>query len=367
MIKYSVIIPFHSNSNLLTMCISALEKTLDFSESEIIIVDNNAKGSQIDPKLNLDKKHRIISRKENLMYPRAVNLGAENARGEYLIFCDADTCVTSQFQYALTAPLKNDEIGYTSAKLLNMQTNSIQEFGITSSYYNFPHPYSGRSSNFPLVSEDHFSLAGCAACSSIKRELFINANGFDTKLVHSYSDIDLCIRLNEMGYKTQCIANAVAYHCGSSTNGSGMGASLKEDTKGIFTAKHPHIPVLITKYIDRSCELLLSSKKIKCKDYFILDCSTIGNSELYIDRIVENLNLSTTAKFRYPYRQRDALFVDYINFIPYMIRDYRIPIFYFVDSFLSFGNNVLWKSCRENYDDIVADRNANIEFLKYIK
>ena len=49
MIKYSVIIPFHSNLNLLTLCIESLIKTLNASESEIIIVDNNANGSQIDP------------------------------------------------------------------------------------------------------------------------------------------------------------------------------------------------------------------------------------------------------------------------------------------------------------------------------
>ena len=41
MIKYSIIIPFHSNLNLLTICVNALYKVLDFSESELIIVDNN--------------------------------------------------------------------------------------------------------------------------------------------------------------------------------------------------------------------------------------------------------------------------------------------------------------------------------------
>lgn len=366
MIKYSVIVPFHSNSNLLSMCISSLEKALDPSESEIIVVNNNSRGSQIPADLNMQKRCRVISIKDNLMYPRAINLGAENAKGEFLIFCDADTCMTQGFEIGLTDALNDDSVGYSSAKLLNIYTNCIQEFGIASSYYNFPHPYAGRPADFELTSKDHSPLAGCAACSATRRELFLRTGGFDEKLVHSYSDIDLCIRLKNMGYKTVCVSNAIAYHCGSSTTGSGMGPSLKEDTKGIFTAKHPNIPISITEYIDRACELILRENGQTDRNYFVLDCSTIANSALYIDRIVDDLHIDETERVHFPYRQRDAVCIDYLNFIPFFIREYKVPILYFVDNFSSFQNNSLWKSCREDHNDIVADRNANIEFLTNI-
>lgn len=367
MIKYSVIVPFHSNSNLLSMCISSLEKALDPAESEIIVVDNNSCGTQIPADLNIQKRCRVISIKENLMYPRAINLGSENANGEFLIFCDADTCVTQGFQIGLTAALNDESVGYSSSKLLNMYTNCIQEFGISSSYYNFPHPYAGRPAYFELVLKDHSPLAGCAACSATRRELFLVTGGFDEKLVHSYSDIDLCIRLKNKGYKTMCVSNAIAYHCGSSTVGSGMGPSLKEDTKGIFTAKHPDIPVSITEYIDRACELISRRNQQIDRNYYVLDCSTIANSDLYIDRIVDDLHIDETERVRFPYRQRDAACIDYLNFIPFFIREYKVPILYFVDNFSSFKNNSLWKECREYYHDIVADRNANIEFLANIR
>lgn len=64
-----------------------------------------------------------------------------------------------------------------------------------------------------------------------------------------------------------------------------------------------------------------------------MDCSTIGNSKMYIDRTIRNLNLSETARYRRPHTQRDATKIDFLNFIPHMIRNYRIPILYFVDSF----------------------------------
>lgn len=366
MIKYSVIVPFHSNTNLLTICIDSLCKTLDFSNSEIIIVDNNIDGSQIANSLKLNNHCKIITMKENLLYSRAINLGAANASGKYLIFCDADTCVSPNFYKFLTKELETDKTGYSSAKLVNMYTNTLQEFGITSSYYNFPHPFYGRPIDFELIRDNHYPLAACAACSAIKRNLFYDIGGFDKDLLHSYSDIDLCLRLMKKGYKTVCVADALAYHCGSSTTGSGMGSSLKEDTKGIFMSKHTDIPIQIGGYIDRACDYFQALNHLYNKDYFIMDCSTIGNSELYIDRVIGNLNLSETSRYRRPYMKRDAVKIDFLNFIPHIIRNYRVPILYFVDSFLAFKENALWKTCRSDFNDIVVDRHANIELLHNI-
>ncbi len=366
MIKYSVIVPFHSNLNLLTLCIDSLLKTLDCSESEIIIVDNNANGSQIDSEWELGKRCTIITRDSNLMYSKAINLGVEYAHGEILIFCDADICVTSNFHKALTEGITMDGIGYASAKLLNIITGNLLEFGITSSYYNFPHPYAGRSKDFALIQKNHYPLAACAACSAIRRDLFTNIGGFDEMLVHSYSDIDLCLRLRKFQYQTICVTDAVAYHCGASTYGSGMGANLKEDTKGIFMSKHENIPIQIGKYINTACAYFLKQYQFSSKDYFILDCSTIANSDLYLDSVTDNLNINEVGQYRCPAPSRDASEIDFLNFIPYQIRNYRIPLLYFVDTFLAARGNSLWKYCRKDYNDIVIDRQANVELLQNI-
>lgn len=361
--KYSVIIPFHSNINLLSACIYSLSKTLNPEESEIIIVDNNADGSQIPVDMTLPTQSRIIFRNENLLYPRAINLGVESAKGKYLIFCDADTCVTDGFYKGMVSLLEREEAGYVSAKLLNMQNDCILEFGITSSFYNFPHPFSGRNRNFELCKKDTFHLAACAACSMIPRNLYIDTGGFDEQLIHSYSDIDLCMRLVKKGYNTACSASSLAYHKGSSTSGSGMSSNLKEDTKGIFMAKHQNIPILITDYLDKACDYYMSINKVKSKDYFVLDLSTIGNPQLYIQNVISNLELTVCGEYHHPYIQRDASHIDLINFVTYIIRNYKTPILYFVDNFQSLKGNGLWKNCRNNYEDIVVDRNANIELL----
>ena len=364
--KYSVIVPFHSNFNLLTACVDALCDTLDFSESEIIIVDNNAESSQIDNAWKRRGPFRIIEKKENLMYPKAINLGAEAATGEYLVFCDADTYVAMGFQSALVQALKDDSVGFASAKLLNMGTNNVLDFGITSSKYNFPHPFAGRPQNYELVARNHYPLAACAACSAIRRELFYAVGGFDGKLVHSYSDIDLCLRLLEKQYRTVCVADAVAYHRGASTMGSGMGDSLKEDTKGVFMAMHTNIPVEIGRYLDIACDYFLRQYSLRSKEFFVLDLSTIINSSMYVTGVTDRLPLKVVDLYRRPYSRRDAENIDLMNFIPYHVRNYRLPLLYFTDSFLAFHGNRLWKKCREGFDDIVVDRHANIELMRNV-
>ena len=101
-------------------------------------------------------------------------------------------------------------------------------------------------------------------------------------------------------------------------------------------------------------------------EHFVFDCSTIGNPELYISTVVSNLKLNEIMCYRHPFVQRDASKIDFINFVPHIIRNYKVPILYFVDNFVSFKQNNLWKNCRKNFKDIVVDRNANIELLSNI-
>lgn len=362
--KNSIIIPFHSNDNLLDRCLESISSTKNYDD-EIIVVANNAD----DKKLNFNfSKYpcEVIYIYDNLMYPKAINIGAEKATGDNLIFCDADISVTNGWLDNLIYKLYDKNVGYVSAKLLDIHTKKIWEFGTACSVYNFPHPYKNRPIDFYLCKSDHIVWGACAACSAIKRNTFLNMNGFDERLVCSYSDLDLTIRLkSEYNLDTVCVANSLVYHQGNSTQNSGMSTNLKEDTKGIFTAKHTKIDCNIDKYIKRASQYFLRLYS-PCNEYFCVNISTIANPELYIECLSECLNISIIDQYKKPYPIRDANYIDLINHIHHSIRTYKIPILYFVDSFIALTGNALWKECRNNYSDIVMDRHANIEMLSQI-
>lgn len=102
MVKISVIIPTFNEERYLPSCIkSVLNQTLPRNMYEIIVVDS--KSSDRTPKIAKKYADRVLN------VPRegagaARNAGAKVARGEFLLFLDADTLICKNFMEEL---LKN--------------------------------------------------------------------------------------------------------------------------------------------------------------------------------------------------------------------------------------------------------------------
>ena len=361
--KKTIIIPYHSNFRLLCACYQSLKKTID-SDTDILVVANNSDKKY----LNIDKNLidcKIIKVNENLFYPSAINYGAYNAKGDVLIFADADTYYSdNEWQSNLLYPLFNEnDVGYTGAKLLNPKNGRIIDFGIACTAYNFPHPFKNRYPDYPLTLKNYDSFGTCAACSAIFKDVFLQLGGFDNKLVHSYSDIDLSIRLRRCGLKTKSVHNSIVFHQGASTIGSGMSENLKEDTKGIFCAKNAD------KLIENMHEYInISGKFFKkkynySKQFICVDISTIADSKKYIEEYSKVLSIDILYIYHMPYKVRDAEQIDLINTLDYNFRAMKTPILYFTDNYLALNNNSVWYNYRDCSQDIVIDRNFNITSL----
>jgi glycosyltransferase involved in cell wall biosynthesis len=99
--RYSVIIPTLNEADYIPLLLSDFQKQL-FHSFEVIIVD----GKSTDGTLEEIEKYRhslnlrlLTAKKKNVSYQR--NFGAENARGEFLIFIDADCRIPSNFMKKL--------------------------------------------------------------------------------------------------------------------------------------------------------------------------------------------------------------------------------------------------------------------------
>ena len=63
--------------------------------------------------------------------------------------------------------------------------------------------------------------AGTAACMMITRTVFEAAGGFEEKLAVAFNDVDLCLKVRELGYLVVVlIRNAELYHYESKTRGA---------------------------------------------------------------------------------------------------------------------------------------------------
>lgn len=110
MIKLSIIIPMFNVAQYLRKCVlSAFNQGLSTNEFEIIMVDDESPDNSLDIAKDMSKTHdniTVISQK-NKGLGGARNTGITHAKGEYLLFLDADDyLLPNTFKFLVDMALK---------------------------------------------------------------------------------------------------------------------------------------------------------------------------------------------------------------------------------------------------------------------
>lgn len=360
MTETSIIIPYHSNENLLNICITSILKTTP-KDIPIIIVANNSDKKIIEKISFENPRIHVLKYYKNLYYPRAINEGAKFAKSKYLIFCDSDICCLKGWYETLYNLYTSDpKIGYAGVKLLDPADESIIDFGIHMTKYNFSHPYKGRDKNFSLSLKNRQFQAICAATSMIERDLFLNKlNGFNEDLVQAYADIDLSLRLKDLDYEIWGAADAHVYHQGASTI-SGMSNYLKSDAKGVLFQALPNLMEIDANVYFKEAVAFYKSTNQVATNYLLIDMTTIADKDEHYNIFKRYLNIDYYDIINYPPMNRDIQHIALYQHLPSNTLDIRVPFLYFVDDYRCLQNNALWNSLRNTSRDIIIDRNANI-------
>lgn len=225
----SIIIPTRNGLDVLEPCIDSVLRTIP-EHADILIVDN---GSDDPAALAyLDRLAdagiaRVLRYDEPFNFSRINNFAAEHATGELLCFLNNDTEVLAGDWLARArALLSMDDVGVVGARLL-YPDGTLQHFGIAlgmGDHRVAGTPHGGMNANDPgyfgkarLMQE--FS-AVTAACMFIRREDFAKVGGFDPEFRVAYNDIDLCLRIRELGMKVVGDPEILLVHKESRTRGS---------------------------------------------------------------------------------------------------------------------------------------------------
>lgn len=215
--KTSIIIPSFNNTKLIKNCLDSLAKNTDLADAEIIVVDNASDKETIAHLKNYPKIITVFNKK-NLGFAKACNQGAEEAKGEILIFLNNDTEVKSNWLGPLLKDLAEPKVAAAAPKLL-YPNGLIQFAGVTFAEDKIPrHIYRGRS-DFAGTNKRREFQALTAACLAIKKELFEEAGRFDEKYINGLEDTDLCLKLIEKDYRLIYEPKSVVIHHESVSEG----------------------------------------------------------------------------------------------------------------------------------------------------
>lgn len=216
----SIIIPSKDNFEILERCIKSIREKTSYKNFEIIVVDNGSCESVKEKVVNLADKYIYEKREFNFSY--MCNLGAKNAKGDYLLFLNDDTeVITSNWLEGMLGYASCEHIGAVGAKLLYPKTDLIQHCGILNSKNGPIHSFANFSDSMDLYFGrnvyGYSYMAVTGACLMVKREKF---NGFDEKFPIAYNDVDLCFRLYERGFENVVANNVKLYHYESISRGN---------------------------------------------------------------------------------------------------------------------------------------------------
>ena len=215
----SIIIPVYNRASLTRQCLNAvLDCPCRFGRPEIIVVDDAS--TDITPKLLAEYEGAVttIRLPENHGFATSCNTGAAAASGDYLVFLNNDTLpqpgwLDALMQYAEDHPAA----AVVGSKLLYLN-DTIQHAGVAICQDHYPrHIYSGFPANHPAVNKSRRYRIVTAACVLFRRAPFFEAGGFDTHFLNDCEDVDLCLRLGELGYEVHYCHESVAYHFESAT------------------------------------------------------------------------------------------------------------------------------------------------------
>ena len=218
--KISIIIPTKDNVKMLSICLRSIEYNTNYSNYEIIIVNNNSTLDETFAHLN-SLPYTVIDYNEKFNFSKLNNLAASKTNGDYILFLNDDVeALDSEWLLEMISLCQQPDIGVVGSKLLH-NDNTIQHAGMVhlkNGFYfhpfqNFP---SNTNSNFGMVNTLKELSSVTGACMLIKRSLFEKIGGFDERFDVYYGDSDLCQNAHKLGFKVIYTPYSILKHDGSS-------------------------------------------------------------------------------------------------------------------------------------------------------
>ena len=186
----SVIVPVFNGSQFIGQCLDALSAT-HYSSHEVIVVDDASTDDSVE--ICCQKGATVLQLKQQSGPAAARNHGSKHARGEILLFIDADVVVHQDtIERVAHDFVERPDIAAVFGSYDD--TPAVKDF--VSQYKNLMHHYVHQQSNPD-------ACTFWAGCGAVRREIFLNVGGFNQEKYPkpSIEDIELGFRLRKNGYK----------------------------------------------------------------------------------------------------------------------------------------------------------------------
>jgi len=224
--KTAIVILNWNGKTFLEKFLGTLIKNTNPEIADIVVADNNSSDDSMVFIRNNFPSIRTIILDKNYGFAGGYNRGLKDIEAEYFLLLNSDIEVPENWLDPLIETMENDSsIGVCGPKLLAYNNKTSFEYSGASGGFidTFAYPFC-RGRIFEKCETDSgqyndifdcFWISGAALM--IRSELFFNAGGFDDKFFAHQEEIDLCWRVQNLGYRVVIQPKSFVYHVGGGT------------------------------------------------------------------------------------------------------------------------------------------------------
>lgn len=215
----AVVIPTRDHLDLLERCIATLERRTRYPNYQIVIVNDRSENPRTLAYLERSP-HRVVASEglDRFNFAALVNQGAREVQAHYLLLLNNDIeIIRGDWMHELVGYARMPGVGAVGAKLL-YPDERIQHAGVVLGHegltgHYFQGDWNDDDGYAGLKQTARNVAAVTAACLLTRRELFLEVGGFDDKnLAVAWNDVDYCLRIATLGYRSVVNPRAVLVH-----------------------------------------------------------------------------------------------------------------------------------------------------------
>jgi GT2 family glycosyltransferase len=252
--QLSVIILNYNVRYFLEQCVLSVLNALETIEGEIIVIDNNSSDDSCEMMKQRFPNVKLIQNDENIGFPKGNNIGVSQGKGEYICILNPDTVVAEDtFVKVLAFAQKQSDLGILGCKLIDGVGNFLPESkrGVPTPWVAFTkitglYKFLPASEIFGKYYAQHLNenqtgkvdiLVG--AFMLMKRDLYLEARGFDEDCFMYSDDIDLSFRVLKAGKSNYYFHETTVIHYkGESTIKDETYMKRFQEAMNFFYKKH---------------------------------------------------------------------------------------------------------------------------------
>jgi Predicted glycosyltransferases len=229
--QVSILIPTKDKAPLLRTCIESLLRLTRYKNFEVIVIDNGSVETDACNYLNELKENtkiKILHHDRPFNYSELNNMAVSYSDGEFICLLNNDTEIISpDWLEEMVRYAAQDDVGAVGAKLL-YPDGTIQHAGVVigiGGAAGHAHRFlrNDAPGYFGRAHAAHHVSAVTAACLLIAKRKFLAVGGLDAEnLKVAFNDVDLCLRLQEAGWRNVYAPQAVLIHHESKSRGSDL-------------------------------------------------------------------------------------------------------------------------------------------------